>query len=171
MKTLASILTAVALCASTSASPTADSPRLTPDDYLNLLRIDLRATKAQVIADAMELTPTESEIFWRIYGEYDADLSRLNARRISLLREFAECYAAIDEEKAAQLSERTFEFMERRLDLLQKYSRKLAKSTSPVVAARFAQIENHLEMLVDVQIASEFPLIPRRADLAQAGVR
>jgi hypothetical protein len=26
-------------------------------------------------------------------------------------------------------------------------------------------------MLVDVQLAAEFPLIPRRVDLAQAGVR
>jgi hypothetical protein len=170
MKTLVSLLCASALCASTATTGWADSPRLTPDDYLNLLRIDLRAIKAEVIADAMELSAEETTAFWRIYREYDADLSKLNAKRINLLREFAQCYAAIDEEKAAQLSERTFEFMQRRLDLLQKYSRKIAKATTPVVAARFAQIENHLQMLVDVQIASEFPLIPRRANLAQAGV-
>jgi hypothetical protein len=170
MKTLASLFCAAALCVSTTAFASADSPRLTPEDYLNLLRIDLRATKAQVIGDAMELTAAETQAFWRIYGEYDTELGKLNAKRINLLREFAQRYAAIDEAKAAQLSELTFEFMQRRLDLLQKYSKKLAKATSPVVAARFAQIENHLQMLVDVQIASEFPLVPRRTGLAQAGV-
>jgi hypothetical protein len=171
MRTLAALISAAALCVSTTTTVSADSPRLEPEDYLNLLRIDLRATKAQVLADSMELTTEESRAFWPIYGEYDAEVSRLNARRISLLREFAQNYATIDDEKAALLSQRTFEFMQRRLDLLQKYSRKVTKATSPVVAARFAQIENHLQMLVDVQLASEFPLVPRRADLAQAGVR
>jgi hypothetical protein len=171
IQSLASFLCAAALWGSTATTVSADSPRLTSDDYLNLLRIDLRATKAQILADAMELTAEESTAFWRIYSEYDTELSKLNAKRISLLREFAQCYAAIDDEKAAQLSERSFEFMQRRLDLLQKFSRKIAKATTPIVAARFAQIENHLQMMVDVQIASEFPLIPRRADLAQAGVR
>jgi hypothetical protein len=170
MKTLASLLCALGLCASTATTARAESPRLTPDDYLNLLRIDLRATKAEIIADAMELTPTEAPAFWRLYSEYDTALSRLNAKRINVLREYASCYAAIDDEKAAELSARTFEFLQRRLALLQKYSRKISRATSSTVAARFAQIESHLQMLVDVQIASEFPLVPRRANLAQAGV-
>jgi hypothetical protein len=111
----------------------------------------------------------EADVFWPIYTEYDADLCRLNADRISLLREFAVCYAAIDDAKAAEMSRRTFEFMERRLDLLQKYSRRLARATTPLLAARFAQIENHLQMLVDVQLASEFPLVPRAASLTPSG--
>jgi len=169
MKPTASLLYAAALCASTATTLLADSPRLTPDDYLNLLRIDLRVSKAEVMADAMELSAAESAAFWPVYRDYDAELSRLNADRINLFREFAECYASINEEKAAELSRRTFEFMHRRLELLQKYARKIAKATSPTVAARFAQVENHLQMLVDVQLASEFPLIPRHTDLAQAG--
>lgn len=168
MKPIASLLCAAALCASTATTVLADSARLTPDDYLNLLRIDLRASKAQVIADSLELTPRESAVFWPIYREYDAAMSKLNADRISLLREFAARYASIDEAKAAEMSRRTFDFMRRRLELLQKFSHKIAKATSPTVGARFAQVENHLQMLVDVQLATEFPLVPRRADLAQA---
>lgn len=169
MKPTTSLLCATVLCASTATTLLADSPRLTPDDYLNLLRIDVRASKAEAMADALELTAVESAAFWPVYRDYDSELSKLNADRINLLREFAEHYASIDEDMAADLSRRTFEFMHRRLELLQKFARKIAKATSPTVAARFAQVENHLLMLVDVQLASEFPLIPRRADLAQAG--
>jgi len=161
---------ALTLLAILAASPVhADSPRLTTEDYLNLLRIDMRASKARAVADALELTPDESAAFWPVYRDYDAALSKLNARRISLLREFAERYAEIDDAKAAELSARTFDCMQRRLDLLQKHSRRLAKVTSPTIAARFAQVENQLQMLLDVELASEFPLIPRRSDLATTG--
>lgn len=169
MKPFAVLLLATVVTASTPSITLAESPRLTPDDYLNLLRFDLRAAKAEVVADAMELTAEESAAFWPLYQEYNAALGKLNAARISLLRDFTEHYASIDDEKAAELSRRSFEFMQRRLNLLQKYARKIAKATSPTVAARFAQIENHLQMLVDVQLASEFPLIPRQGDLAHAG--
>lgn len=163
MKTFAS-LTLLALLA--TAPLRADSPRLTTEDYLNLLRVDMRASKVRAVAEAMELTPDESKAFWRIYHDYDAALSKLNTKRISLLREFAARYAEIDDAKAAELSERSFEFMQRRLDLLQKHSRRLAKVTSPTIAARFAQIEHHLQMVLDVQLASEFPLIPKSSDFA-----
>lgn len=167
MKTLIS-LTLLAILATSPVH--ADSPRLTTEDYLNLLRIDMRASKARAVADAMDLTPDESKAFWRVYGDYDAAMSKLNADRISLLREFAARYSEIDDAMAADLSQRSFDFMQRRLDLLQKHSRRLAKAISPTIAARFAQIEHHLQMLLDVQLAAEFPLIPRTSDLATTGV-
>jgi hypothetical protein len=165
MKFTVSFLCASAMLVSTATLSRAESPRLLPEDYLNLLRIDMRASKAEIVGGALELSPREAEVFWPIYREYDAELSRLNAQRIGTLRQFAEQYASIDDEKAAELSRRTFDFMHRRLDLLQKYSRKLAKAISPTVAARFAQTENQLQMLLDVKIDSEFPLVPRPADL------
>lgn len=169
MKNLTTILLATALCASTATAVKAESARLTPDDYLNLLRIDLRASKARIVGDAMELTKDEANVFWPIYREYDAALSKLNVDRINLLREYAERYAEIDDARAARFTRESFDYMRERLDLLQKYSRKLSKAMSPTIAARFAQIESHLQMLIDVQLASEFPLVPRQSALATAG--
>lgn len=162
MKLIVLRLAACALLLASTGSGGA-SERLTSDDYLALLRIDLRAAKAGVVAESLELTPSEAERFWPLYREYDEALSRLNARRIDTLRDFAHNYASIDQEKARELSRRTFDFMHRRLGLLEKYSRKIEHATSPVVAARFAQVETQLLMLIDVQLAAELPLIPREA--------
>jgi hypothetical protein len=166
MKPLPVLLLAFCCLASTPAF-SADSDRLTPEDYINLLRIDLRATKAQVVLDAMELTDEEAKVFWPIYRAYDAELSKLNASRISVIRDFTSNYGRIDDEKARDLSRRTFDYMKRRLELLERYSRKVDHELSPVVAARFAQLENHLLMLVDLQLASDMPLIPRHTVLAR----
>lgn len=144
------------------------SERLIPDDYLNLLRIDLRATKAEVVTDAMELTAREAEVFWPLYQEYDEALSRLNSERINVIREFMANFSNIDNERAREFSRRSFEFSRRRMELLEKYTRRIDKAISPVLAARFAQVEGQLLMIVDVQLASDFPLIPRQAVVSQS---
>jgi hypothetical protein len=86
----------------------------------------------------------------------------MNTQRINVIREFMEAYPNISDDKAREFSRRTFSFSRGRLELLEKYSRKLERATSPILAARFAQIENQLLMLVDVQLASDFPLVPRK---------
>ena len=154
------------------ASPIASADykdRLLPDDYLNLLRIDLRAAKASVVGEALELSAHEAEVFWPIYREYDGTLAKINSERISVLRDYTANYATFDDDKARDLSRRTFDFMRKRLDLLERYSRKIEKELSPTLAARFAQIESQMLMLVDVQLASDLPLIPRQAVLSQIG--
>ena len=143
------------------------SERLVPDDYLNLLRIDLRATKAEVVTDAMELSAREAEVFWPLYQEYDESLSRLNAERINMIREFTANFSNIDNERAREFSRRSFEFSRRRMELLERYTRRIDKAMSPVLAARFAQVESQLLMIVDVQLASDFPLIPRQTVVSQ----
>ncbi len=142
----------------------ADSAPALPvtEDYLNLLRLDLRATKAEIVTNALELTPEELERFWPIYREYDAALVRLNEDRAATLRDFAAHYASIDDSQAQDLTRRSLEFQHKRLDLLKKYYGRMAKAFNPATAARFLQLEHQLLMLVDVQIASELPLIPRQ---------
>lgn len=168
IKLLCSVLLVAASATAGAAASGTASDRLVPDDYLNLLRIDLRATKAEVVTDAMELTEEEAKEFWPIYSEYDRELSKMNTRRINVIREFMEAYPNISDDKAREFSRRTFAFTRGRLELLEKYSRKLERATSPILAARFAQIENQLLMLVDVQLASDFPLVPRKETFSSA---
>jgi hypothetical protein len=47
----------------------------------------------------------------------------------------------------------------RRTKLKKKYFKKFEKALSAVVAAKFVQVENQINLLIDLQIASELPLI------------
>ena len=140
-----------------------DAARPVHDDYLQLLRVDLRAAKAEIVTNALELTGEELDRFWPLYREYDTTLAKLNDERVAVLRSFADGYASIDDGQAEELTRRSLEFQRKRLDLLEKYYARVAKAFNPGTAARFLQIEHQLLMLVDVQIASELPLIPRHA--------
>jgi hypothetical protein len=160
-------LLAAALLAVLSLGPaTADTEAPVPpikEDFVNLLRVDLRAAKAEIVTNSLELTSEELARFWPIYHEYDLTLAKLNTDRVAMLREFSLNYASIGDELADELTHRSLEFQHKRLALLEKYYERVAKAFNPATAARFVQIEHQLLLLVDVQIASELPLIPRKA--------
>ena len=46
-----------------------------------------------------------------------------------------------------------------RVKLMRNYYKKFSKALSPKMAAKFLQVENQIWMLMDVQIASELPLV------------
>lgn len=163
--TLPFILVAPAVCARPEAAP------FVQEDFVNLLRMDLRAAKAEIVTNALELTEEELVRFWPIYQEYDQTLAKLNTERVATLRDFASHYSSIGDGQAEELTRRSLDFQRKRLDLLEKYYDRVAKSFNPATAARFLQIEHQLLVLVDVQIASELPLIPRQAMLQRAGTK
>ena len=48
---------------------------------------------------------------------------------------------------------------ENRTDLKKKYFERFREALSPIQAARFLQTENQINLLIDLQIASQIPLI------------
>ena len=129
------------------------------DSYIELLRSDLRADKVAILTAAMELDDSDSETFWSIYHEYENDLRQLEDRRLSAIKSYAASYPDTSDEQAEQLMDDWFGIQSDRLKLKKKIGKHLSKNLSPTVAVRFLQVENTLGLLIDLQLASEIPLI------------
>jgi len=129
------------------------------DAYIELLKSDMRTEKVAVITEALQLTSEESSAFWPIHREYELELSKIVDDRIELIKDYAQHYDNLTNEKAKELAKTVFELEKRRTKLKKKYFKKFEKAVSAVVAAKFIQIENQINLLVDLQIASELPLI------------
>lgn len=162
---------ALVVCSSVVLSADSDNAPIIKEDYVNLLRVDLRAAKAEIVTNSLELSDDELVRFWPIYHEYNLTLAKLNSDRVATLRDYSAHYASIGDAQAAELTRRSFDFQYKRLALLEKYYERVAKAFNPGTAARFVQIEHQLLMLVDVQIASELPLIPRQAIVDRLGAK
>jgi hypothetical protein len=52
-----------------------------------------------------------------------------------------------------------FALEKRRTKLKKKYFKKVEKALSATIAAKFIQVESQINLLADLQIASELPLI------------
>lgn len=159
MKRAALLLAALALAGSALAQPPREGGAA--PTYLELLRADLRREKANVVAAGMELSAPEEAPFWRVYRDYETDVSRVGDGRFALLKEFAESYQAMTDEKAAELMQRAFALDRERVQLKERYFPRFAEATSARTAARFFQIEGQIEALLYLQLTADLPLFPR----------
>jgi hypothetical protein len=131
------------------------------DSDIEILRANIRADRMQIVTDQMQLSDDEAKIFWPIYREYDADLTKLNDQKVDLLKEYANSYDKLTSEQVQSLARRSFELQKARVDLRQNYFNKVAHAVSPQTAARFVQVEDRIDLLLNLQLAASVPMVQK----------
>lgn len=131
------------------------------EQMIELVRTDIQKQRVAIIGEAMQFTADEAAAFWPIYEQYEAERSEIGEQRVALIMDYAEHFQMMTDEKAAELGARALELEEARTALKKKYFEKLKSEMSPVTAARFLQVENQLTMVLDLQVASQVPLISK----------
>lgn len=130
------------------------------EPYLELLRSDVQADKIAIMTEGMMLTAEQGDVFWPMYRDFQLEMSKLGDRRIAGIKLYAENYDAMTDDVASQISKEWFTIQADRLKLLKDTHGKVAKSLGQGVAARFVQLENAVQMLIDVQITTGMPIFP-----------
>lgn len=145
------VLLAVAVCAAV--------PAFAQTDLIEIMRSDLRTQKTAIVTQAMQMAEAQSEKFWPVYKEYEAEMVKLNDERVALIKEYAANYDAMSEEMAKSMIDRSFKLQEARTKTLKKYVQKMGKAVDTKTAARWAQVEHALASAIDLQIGAELPLL------------
>ena len=130
-------------------------------NYLQLMRSDMNSLKVELVNSIMKLSAEDAKKFWPIYRDYENALGKLAIDRAELISEFVQAHEdrSFDEVKAKDMARRSFRTQRARLDLLEKYHRKIQKALTSVQAGQFLQIENQLGLFIDITIASEMPVV------------
>lgn len=139
-----------------AAQPTSDSAS---DQYVELLRKDVRSMKKQIIATNLDLTDKEAEKFWPIYDQYSADLQKINDTKMALIKDYAQNYTAMTDEQAEAYVKGRASVEESVNQLRLKYFPIFHRVLSGKTAATFFQIEWRVSLLIDLQLTSQIPLI------------
>jgi hypothetical protein len=129
------------------------------DDYVELLRSDLRADKQALVEYAMDLNEADAQIFWPIYRKYEAERIALADRTVALIKAYPGAVNVTDVQTVAQLGDEWFKIQEDRLKMTRKYYKQVSKQLAPRVAVRWIQVENRLHLLLNLQLAAEVPLV------------
>ena len=151
MKKILFVATALILSLSMNAQ--------TDNDYLELTREVLKVEKKAVVAEALQLSEAESQPFWTLYNEYQSALYLVQNKRIDIIKDYSENFDSLSDEKADELWMGSLKYRNELLKLKKKYYAKFKKVVSPGKAARFMQLENKIETLIDASLALEIPLI------------
>jgi hypothetical protein len=145
--------------AQTTQSPATDAQKKNLQEYVELMRSNVRDQKAEIMGSVMQLNIDDSAKFWPIYSEYDAELTKLNNLRVENIEDYARSYPQMTDEKADELIQRAIDYQKQRSELLAKYYGVMKQSLGAVTAARFIQVEHQLLLIIDLQIASSLPIV------------
>jgi hypothetical protein len=148
------------------ATKTPSAPPMTDQAaaFVSYGRAEMREDKVVFINESMNLTSADPnyDAFWHEYYPYETELKKINDQRIQLIRDYNFNYETMDGNIANNLAERALTIHKKRLELLKKYYEKIKQATSPVIAARFLQVEYRISLLMDAAIASETPLAEKK---------
>jgi|ERR1700734_2695281 hypothetical protein len=126
---------------------------------IKLLRAEVGQNRRDVVAAYMILTKPEGDIFWPLYDQYRAELHELGDRRLRLITDFIANRDTMSEEQAASLTKDALAIEQKKTSIKEDYVAKMSKVLSARTVARFFQIDNKLDAVVDVQLAARIPLI------------
>ena len=127
--------------------------------YIELLRTDVRKTKAQITGEVMQLDADQSANFWPVYKEFEAEYSSLGDEMVALIRKYVDNYDKMTDSVADQVANQILSVEQKRNELKKKYYSRMKNVLGTITAARFLQVENQLERLADLQISAQLPLV------------
>jgi hypothetical protein len=141
------------------ASAQAPSTQSSLDQDVDLMRKDIRSQKKQIIAANLQLTDKEAEKFWPIYDQYTAELVKINDAKYAAIKEYATNYSTLTDDQAVSLTNKALNVDQSVATLRLKYVPIFNQVVSGKKTATFFQLDRRLVMLIDLQLASQIPLV------------
>lgn len=126
---------------------------------LALLRRNLRSEKKQLIALNLPLTETEATKFWPVYDQYAGEMAKINDDFYSVIKDYAANQKTLTDAQASSMINRWAAIQVQQAQTRQKYIPIIEKVIPSRKAALFFQIDRRLYALMDLQVASEIPLV------------
>jgi hypothetical protein len=153
------LLTSGLLFAQTPSSQASPSVQASMDEDIDLMRKDVRSQKKQIIAANMQLTDKEAEKFWPLYDQYTAELVKINDTKYGAIKEYAANYATLTDDQALSLARKPIDVDAAVAQLRLKYIPLFGNVISGKKTALFFQLDRRLVGLIDLQLASQIPLV------------
>jgi hypothetical protein len=129
------------------------------DKDVALLRQDLRGKAKDLITKNMQLTDGEAAGFWPLYDKYAAEVRKVNDTRFGLMKHYADTYKTITPDQADSMVNLLAESDQTIISLRMQYLPKFQQVLPGAKAALFMQLDRRLDYLMNVQMASQLPML------------
>ena len=150
------IITALMLLLTITTSAWAQTTPL--DEQIAMVRENAHADRKGLIMGNMHFTAEESDLFWPAWNAYRAEMAEQGDRRLALIRNFAQHYEDMTEQKANELMTDAFSIQMQDVVIKQSFARKLGGFLPAPKVLRIIQIESKIDAAIDMQLAAEIPL-------------
>ena len=128
------------------------------DNYVDILKSDIKAQKEALMKKALQLTDEEYAKFQPIYREYQTELAAWRDKKAALTKEYMKSMETMTKAQAKQLSQKAIALDEEITQIKIKYFAKTEKALSSIPAIKFFQTENALANLEELQDSASLPV-------------
>jgi len=128
---------------------------------IELTRSVVQAERKVIVAENMEFSKQESKAFWPVYNEYRDAMKAIEDKRVQIILEYADAWNNdnVTDEKAQYLLTEYLKFQRDKIKLKNHWVRRFNSVLSPKRTAKFYQIDNKLDVIVDYELARGVPLV------------
>jgi hypothetical protein len=113
--------------------------------------------KKAVFSKFMQLESNDP--FWATYEEYETERKQQSQEMINILDEYITNYYEINDEHASSLVEQSMAHCKKTTTLINKYYKKIKKTSVGKTAAKFYQLQNFLSSAIRLSLYESLPLI------------
>lgn len=152
-------LSLVGLFLFVDASAEAQAVMAGDEMFIEMLKHDVDQARTDVMTSVMGFTAEENAAFWSVYNEYRKRSDELAKKDFALMKEYSAAYWSLTDDQAEEMASRYFDLEIERKKLLAELYKNLAEVVTPVQALKACQLENRLDLVLDMQIANELPMI------------
>jgi hypothetical protein len=138
-------------------SKPASDKELNLQAYEKLLRSDVNGKREMIVKAIMHLNDSDSQIFWPIYKEYEAERAKLDGAEAQVTGDYAKAYQSISDNQADQVMSKSLDLEAKRVELKKKYYETMKKALSPTIAAKFFEVDGQMQNIHDLQVSSNLP--------------
>jgi hypothetical protein len=129
------------------------------EPYIDEARAVMATDRKVLIRDALGLTREEDQNFWTPYREYTEDMDEVNKLRLKAITDYAANVDNFTDDIAKQVLNDYLKFEKDRSKVRNKHVKKFRKVIPEAKVARFYQIENKLDAIINFALAMQIPLI------------
>jgi hypothetical protein len=125
---------------------------------IEVTRSDIQANRQALVASNLPLTDEQAKVFWPLYRQYRDEMQQVGDRLVNLIENYGQNYESLTDEQAAQMMKEYLKMQKDGLAVKEKYVPRFTKILPAKTVMRFFQIENKMDTIVMLAVASQIPL-------------
>jgi Spy/CpxP family protein refolding chaperone len=144
-------------CSATFAQSQETAQEPTIDSTIAVVRANMQADRTTLITTGMNFNDKEGAAFWPIYKEYAYERSKLDDRRVAVIKEYTQKYPTVTDSEAKAMAEQMLDCESRHAELKKKYYKKFNKVLPALTVTKFFQLERRVDLMMDMQVEASLP--------------
>ena len=151
----------VGLAASALGQQAQSSASSTAQQTVDMAKFKMAVTdeRRKLFASGMSnLTPSQLEAFWAVYGDYEKEKDAITAARLEILRKYVEGYSALTDAEIAAMVNEAADTQKKNVDLRVKYFGIYSQKINAKAAGRFVLIDDYITTALRLALLNQLPL-------------